>query len=337
MDEEARVRVDRGAYATQSLPTSRPHRMSPCIRGTRGSSTTGFPLPASTLVRLRSLPSVHIQIAEGEFREAFDILTSSTPLMSLCAWVCNHPCEEVCTRGEKDEALRIRDLKRFLIERGKKGRWSVRRKVRTTNGKAVAVVGSGPAGLTAATLLAKAGYAVTIYERERQAGGMLRYALPAFRFPRAILDDEIELVKSLGVKFRFAQVLGTDVKLQDLKRQYEAVYLAIGASRGERGQITGADADGSIPALDFLKAVAEGKASVGRRVAVIGGGFTALDSARCAIRLGAEEVYILYRRTRDEMPASKEELAEAEGGRRQSHVPGCPKGDCGSRRESRQR
>ena len=95
-------------------------------------------------------------------------------------------------------------------------------------------------------------------------------------------------MKSLGVKFRFAQVLGTDVKLQDLKRQYEAVYLAIGASRGERGQITGADADGSIPALDFLKAVAEGKASVGRRVAVIGGGFTALDSARCAIRLGAE-------------------------------------------------
>ena len=144
---------------------------------------TLYPGHARLLDNRLSAPCVHAcpasvpaqayisKIAEGEFHEAFDILTSSTPLMSLCAWVCNHPCEEVCTRGEKDEALRIRDLKRFLIERGKKGRWSVRRKVQTTNGKAVAVVGSGPSGLTAATLLAKAGYAVTIYEgNDKRAG-----------------------------------------------------------------------------------------------------------------------------------------------------------------------
>jgi NADPH-dependent glutamate synthase beta subunit-like oxidoreductase/dihydroorotate dehydrogenase len=251
--------------------------------------------------------------AEGEFREAFDILTSSTPLMSICGWVCNHPCEDVCTRGEKDEALRIRDLKRFLVQKGKRSHWPIKQDVAARHGKTVAIVGSGPAGLTAATLLAKAGYGVTIYEKEARAGGMLRYALPAFRFPREILDDEIELVKSLGVAFRFNEALGTDVTLDALKTRYDAVYLAIGAARGLTGHIRGVNAEHSMSALEFLKSVCEKrKVKVGKRVAVIGGGFTAIDSARSAVRLGAEEVFILYRRTRDEMPASSEELTEAE-------------------------
>jgi NADPH-dependent glutamate synthase beta subunit-like oxidoreductase/dihydroorotate dehydrogenase len=253
------------------------------------------------------------KIAEGEFREAFDILTSSSPLMSICGWVCDHPCEDVCTRGEKDEALRIRDLKRFLIQKGKKNHWTIRQDVATRHDKSVAVVGSGPAGLTAATLLARAGYAVTIYEKEAQAGGMIRHALPAFRFPREILDDEIELVKSLGVEFRFNRALGKDVTIQALKKEYDAVYLAIGAARGVMGHIRGEKVEHSMSALEFLKSVNEKrKVKVGKRVAVIGGGYTAIDSARSAVRLGAEEVFILYRRTRDEMPASKEELTEAE-------------------------
>jgi NADPH-dependent glutamate synthase beta subunit-like oxidoreductase/dihydroorotate dehydrogenase len=253
------------------------------------------------------------KIAEGEFREGFDILTSSTPLMSICGWVCNHPCEDACTRSEKDEALRIRDLKRFLIEKGKADGWPVGGDVAPRNGKTVAIVGSGPAGLTAATLLARAGYGVTVYEKEGKAGGMLRYALPSFRFPREILDDEIALVRSLGVEFKFHQALGTEVTLDCLRRQYDAVYLAVGAVQGMLPHLEGETAKGSLAALDFLKAVCGNRpVKVGKRVAVVGGGYTAIDSARSAIRLGAEEVFILYRRTKDEMPATRDEVAEAE-------------------------
>ncbi len=253
------------------------------------------------------------KIAAGEFHEGFDILTSSTPLMSICARVCNHPCEDACTRSQKDEAIQIKDLKRFLIEKGKKNKWKVKKDVWKPNGKNVAIVGSGPSGLSAAMLLAKTGYKVKIYEAEAEAGGMLRYALPAFRFPQYVLDDEINLVKSLGVKFEFNQTLGKNLDLKVLQDSYDVVYLAIGAQKGVRLHITGEKAKGSLKALDFLRSIAVGeKIAIGKRVAVIGGGFTSIDSARAAMRLGAKEVFILYRRTRDEMPAASEEIKEAE-------------------------
>jgi NADPH-dependent glutamate synthase beta subunit-like oxidoreductase/dihydroorotate dehydrogenase len=253
------------------------------------------------------------KIADREFQEGFDILTSSTPLMSICSWICNHPCENECTRGKKDEAVRIRDLKRFLIEKGKKNNWRIKKDVEKYNGKSVAVVGAGPSGLSAAALLAKAGYKVKIYESESKAGGMLRYALPVFRIPRTLIDDEVNFIKSLGVEFEFNRTLGRNLKLKNLKDEYDAVYLAIGAQKGMSLRIENEKAKGSITAIDFLKSVATGqKIYPGKRVAVIGGGFTAIDSARTAIRLGAKEVYILYRRTKDEMPAAKEEIKEAE-------------------------
>ncbi len=253
------------------------------------------------------------KIAAGEFREAYDLLTAGNPLMSICAYICSHPCEESCTRSLRDEALRIRDLKRFLIDKAMKRRWRPKRPVARLNGASVAVVGTGPSGLTAAWLLLQAGYRVTAYDAEQQAGGMLRFAVPSFRLPEQVLDHEIGRLKDAGAEFVLGCTLGVDVSLADLREKHAAVYLAVGARKGMALGIPGERTGGVIPALDFLRKVRLGrKIRAGRQVAVIGGGFTAFDSARTAVRLGAGQVYLLYRRTRDEMPAYAEDIAEAE-------------------------
>lgn len=253
------------------------------------------------------------KIADGEYREAFDIITSAAPLQSICGYICDHPCEKACTRKEKDESLRIKELKRFVLDMGKKKGWQVSKLSAKPTGKRVAVVGSGPSGLTAAYLLARAGHQVTIYEKEKHAGGMLRYAIPLFRLPESILKDEIERVKHLGVKLCLGQALGKEISIDSLKKSNDAVFLALGAQTGLSSGIPGENARGVLSALDFLKRVSlKEKTGIGKKVAVIGGGFTAVDSARTAIRLGAKEVYILYRRTRNEMPATPEEVLEAE-------------------------
>jgi NADPH-dependent glutamate synthase beta subunit-like oxidoreductase/dihydroorotate dehydrogenase len=253
------------------------------------------------------------KIADGEFREAYELLTADNPLMSICAYVCDHPCEESCVRGLKDEALRIRDLKRFLVEKAAAKRWKPPAPAARPNGKSVAVIGTGPSGLTAASMLVQAGYRVTAYEAESQAGGMLRFAIPAFRLPESVLDYEIGRLQDGGVEFVFDSALGREFTLAELRRNHDAVYIAVGARKSAAMGIPGEHGRGVVPALDFLRRVRLGeKVRVGRRVAVIGGGFTAVDSARTAVRLGAREVYMLYRRTREEMPAYIEEVAEAE-------------------------
>jgi formate dehydrogenase major subunit len=253
------------------------------------------------------------KIAEGEFKEAFEILTSSTPLMSICSVVCSHPCEDACTRGQKDDSVRIRDLKRFLIEKARREGWKAAAAGAAANGKRVAIVGAGPSGLAAAALLAGAGYAVTVFESSTRAGGMLRCALPAFRLPDEILDDDVELIESLGVTLEFNRTLGDNLDLEDLRKEYDAVYVAVGAQQSVSLGIAGEESGGVIAAVDFLRSVATGEQrSLGGRVAVIGGGFTAIDAARTALRLGAREAYLLYRRTRDQMPATREEIDEAE-------------------------
>jgi len=253
------------------------------------------------------------KIAEGEFEEAFQVLSTAGPLMSICADVCPHPCEEACTRGQKDEAVRIRDLKRFLVQKADAEGWTEKTSAAKPNGRSVAVIGAGPSGLTAAYLLAQVGYRVKVFEASSQAGGMLRWALPAFRCPSPLLENEISLIQSAGVTFEFNRVLGRDLHLEELRNQFDAVYVAIGAQSGARLGIKGDDAVGVVPAVTFLRSLASGeRPPVGDRVAVIGGGFTAIDAARSARRLGAREVFILYRRTKEEMPASREEIEEAE-------------------------
>ncbi|MFB3902084.1 MAG: FAD-dependent oxidoreductase [Acidobacteriota bacterium] len=253
------------------------------------------------------------KIAEGEIEEAFQILSAAGPLMSICAEVCPHPCEEACARGQKDEAIRIRDLKRFLVRQAQAHGWAAKGRTGERNGRSVAVVGAGPSGLTAAFLLAQAGYWVKVFEASSRAGGMLRWALPAFRCPLTVLDDAIGLIQATGVTFELNRVLGRDLHLDELRHRFDAVYVAIGAQQGARLGVRGEDAQGVFPAVAFLRSLAAGEpAPLGARVAVIGGGFTALDAARSARRLGAREVFILYRRTKEEMPASREEIAEAE-------------------------
>jgi len=253
-------------------------------------------------------------VQRKNFLQAFRLITSRDPLQSVCGYICDHPCEAECTRGEVDESIRIRDIKRFVLEKAEKEGW--KRMYATAEKKRderVAVVGSGPAGISAAFDLARAGYAVTLFEAEEKPGGMLRGVIPAFRMPERILDAEIEGLESLGVTIETGKSLGRDFTVESLKTQgFDAVCLALGAQTGSALGVEGEDGcQGVVDALSFLKNGAwNGKAP--KRVVVIGGGFTAIDAARTAVRLGAKEVFVCYRRTRDEMPATREEVEEAE-------------------------
>ena len=256
-----------------------------------------------------------VAVGKGKFEEAFRHITSRDPLQSVCGYICNHPCETECTRGEVDEPIRIREIKRFALEKAHKEGWKPKYDINDTKtGKKVAVVGGGPAGLSTAFDLARAGHSVTVFEAEKKAGGMLRGVIPQFRLPEHVLDAELAGIKALGVRFETGKALGKDFTVDSLRKDgYDAVCLALGAQAGARLGVPGEDgAQGVVDALTFLRMVSAGRAKVGKRVVVVGGGFTAVDAARTAVRLGAREVFIVYRRTRDEMRATPEEVTEAE-------------------------
>ncbi len=260
---------------------------------------------------------VHL-IGKRDFAGAVQAIRSANPLQSVCGWVCYHPCEDACTRGDMDSPIAIRALKRFALEWGGRNipAEELELPAPSPTGKKVAVIGAGPAGLTAAYDLARAGHDVTILERTSAPGGMLRWFIPIYRLPEEVLNAEIALIERAGVKISCNQCLGRDFSLQDVASEHDAVALAFGADKSARLGIKGEDAHGVSGALQFLERVAKGQQTkTGQRVAVIGGGGSALDAARTALRLGSEEVYLLYRRTREEMPINNEEieLAEQEG------------------------
>jgi len=236
------------------------------------------------------------KVAKGEFHDAFDLITAKNPLQDICGLVCSHPCEDVCTRGIQGRPIPIRDIKRFVLEYGRAQGWPEAGKVAESNGHKVAVVGSGPAGLTCAATLKKAGYAVTIFERDQKPGGMLRYGIPAFRLSRERLDEEIKRTLSSGITLKTGKALGKDFTLESLQKEgYESIFLAVGAQESDLFNVPGENSTGVITANDLLKTVSDqGKAEVGKTVVVVGNTYAAADAARTALRLGAKKVILAY-------------------------------------------
>ena len=248
-------------------------------------------------------------ISDGRFDEALAVVRERIPFPSVCGRVCFAPCESACQLGNVDSPMSIRALKRFVAECDT-GLWQQASNVAEPTGKQVAIIGSGPAGLTAAYYLAKRGHAVTVFEAMAEAGGMMRFGIPAYRLPRNVLDGEIEVIRGAGVDIK------TDTKVEspdELSQQgYAAVFVAIGAHKPVKITAERDEVSGVIDCLSFLKEVNQGrKVSLGNRVAVIGSGTSAIDAARVALRLGAVEVTLVYHRTKREMPAGASDLEEA--------------------------
>jgi heterodisulfide reductase subunit A len=253
-------------------------------------------------------------IAEGKFKEAYQLIRDTNPLPSVCGSICYAPCEEVCNRGQIEDPVAIRNLKRFAADQVNIDELEMPQI--TKSGKKVAIIGAGPAGLAAGHDLALGGHDVTIFEALPEPGGMLRYGIPEYRLPKETLQKDIHYIQRLGVEIKTGVKVSRDISLAEIKNDYQAVFIGIGAQRGLRLEIEGIEREdllGETDGIRFLQAVNLGKkVKVGKKVAVIGGGNTAIDCARTAKRLGGEEVRIVYRRSRSEMPASDEEVAAAE-------------------------
>jgi NADH-quinone oxidoreductase subunit F len=253
-------------------------------------------------------------VARGEVNEAYQAIRGANPFPSACARVCNHPCEMMCRAGSADgDPVAIRTLKRYVVDHVDPAIFKPNILPAAADARSIAVVGAGPAGLTAAHELSKRGYRVTLIEREAKAGGMLVAGIPAYRLPREVLEREIAALLDPNITVKFGTALGRDVTLEDLRRTHAAVYLAMGSHRSKTLGLPGEDVEGVLPGIRFLKAWnLDGECLARGRVGVIGGGNSALDAARVAFRQpGVDSVTILYRRSREEMPAYEEEIEAA--------------------------
>ncbi len=251
-------------------------------------------------------------IANRRYREALQLIKRDNPFPAAIGRVCPRPCEDACRRNLVDEPVAIDWLKRFVADRDLFSADGYDPPLAAGMGRSVAVVGAGPAGLSAAYYLVQEGVEVTIYEAEAKAGGMLRYGIPDYRLPQDTLDLEIETILRLGVQLKTGLRIGKDVQLEELRQRYDAVVLTSGAWKSRGLRVEGEDKPGVIAGIDFLHGVALGeRPDLGQTVAVVGGGNTAIDSARTAVRLGAAEVNLYYRRSDVEMPASPIEVEEA--------------------------
>ncbi len=251
-------------------------------------------------------------IANGEYKEAVKLIKEKLPLPASIGRICPHPCEKKCRRQYVDEPISIAFLKGFVGDMDLLGDTYVPEIEPDTN-KTVAIIGGGPAGLTAAYFLRKNGHSVTIFEQMPKMGGMLRYGIPEYRLPKAVLDKEIKLIEDMGVTLKNNVNIGKNISFDQIKEDYDATLVAIGAWNSSKMRVSGEDLDGVWGGIDFLREVALGnRPGIGKNVAVCGGGNTAMDACRVAVRLGAENVYIIYRRTKDEMPADPQEILESE-------------------------
>ena len=253
---------------------------------------------------------------EGRYTEALELIKKENPFPAVCGRICNKPCEAACSRASIDDAVAIDDVKKFIAEKDLDAKTRFVPKLLNQIGRKyeekIAVIGAGPAGLSCAYYLAVKGYPVTVYEKEKELGGMLTLGIPSFRLEKDVIKAEIKVLKDLGVKFKTGVEVGKDITLDKLRKDgFKAIYLAVGASKGAKVGCPGDDMDGVFTGIDFLREVNLGnKPTIGKAVAVIGGGNVAIDVARAAVRLGAKTT-IVYRRDRDAMPAADDEIEEA--------------------------
>ena len=260
------------------------------------------------------------QMFKREYDESYELawrkLTETNPIPSVIGRVCPHFCETDCNRNAKDEAVSINQVERFLGDYALSHNLKHEKLSDETRSDKIAIVGSGPAGLSCAFQMARRGYPVTIFEAFEKSGGMLRYGIPSYRLPEAILDAEVAAIADLGIEIKYNTRVGVDVSMDDLKKEYAAIYLGIGAHEGWALGIPGEDGEGVMSAVEFLYKVNSGEAVdvSGKKVLIIGGGNSAIDATRVSWRMGAEP-QIVYRRTREEMPAEDEEIDDtlAEG------------------------
>ena len=260
------------------------------------------------------IPGYVALISEGRYADAVKLIRKDNPFPTACAYICEHPCEARCRRGMIDDPINIRGLKKFAVNNAGT---VPNPPCAPDTGKRVAIVGGGPGGLSAAYYLRLMGHSVTVYEQQKKLGGMLRYGIPSYRFPREKLDEEIASILSTGIEVKLETTIGKDISYNDLRKQYDALYLAIGAQTDKKTGIPGEDSQGVISAVEMLRGIGDDIMPdfTGKKVVVIGGGNVAMDVTRSAIRLGAEKVSCVYRRRQADMTALPEEVegALAEG------------------------
>lgn len=273
-----------------------------CLR----SASQGVPCVVSCPAHV-DIPGYISLTAAGRYEDAVELIRKDNPFPSACAYVCEHPCEETCRRTMVDDAVNIRGIKRYAVDHARTPRTTDRD---AATGKRIAVIGAGPAGLTCGYYLARMGHEVVAFEQYPQAGGMLRYGIPNYRFPKDILDDEIASIEAAGVEIRCGVTVGTDITLDELERDFDAIFIAMGAHGDKKIRIPGEDAQGVVPAVRMLREIGMGETPdySGLDVCVVGGGNVAMDAARSAIRCGARRVTVVYRRRTADMTALPEEI-----------------------------
>lgn len=260
-----------------------------------------------------NVPGYVALVAAGRLRDAYNLIRKENPFPAVCGRVCTHECESKCRRGQLDEPVAIADLKRYVADYVLRNEEPYMDLVFPKKGKHVSIIGAGPSGLTCGYYLARLGYDIDVYESQPVAGGVLAFGIPEYRLPSEVLQNEIRMIEQVGVKIHLNTEVGRDISFSELKADSDALYIATGTQFSNRIGIPGEDMKGIYHGLDFLRDVNLGReVKAGGTVAVIGGGNTAIDAARTALRLGAREVVLLYRRSIEDMPADKREIKDAE-------------------------
>lgn len=256
------------------------------------------------------IPGYMALVGEGRCADAVSLIRKDNPFPTACAYICEHPCEARCRRNMVDDAINIRGLKRYAVDHAGV---VPQPECAPATGKKVAIIGGGPSGLSCAYYLALMGHGVTVYEEREQLGGMLRYGIPSYRFPREKLDAEIESILSLGIEVHTGVTVGRDVWLEKLEQEYDCIYIAIGAHQDKKTGIPGENSKNVISAVEMLRAIGDNEMPdfTGKQVVVIGGGNVAMDVTRSSIRLGADKVTCVYRRRQADMTALPDEITGA--------------------------